>query len=309
MRTLLLGIALSLWMLAGCDGSGTAAGDDDGGGPAIDGSTGVDGGASIDGGGAVYTEPVCADPLASITDLSAAYVNTAAGVRAATLGIADRRYPMGRLFIEGQTDVELARWFQTTTTFAGVLDGFDTAVHEGQHIWDIRMIASGKWPYRVRDDLVIRASNLTNFARSEILTVHVDVADDFYASTYLMGQSGTQGFNNLLDEYNAYTHSLASRYCTRDSLGAGTRITARDGILTMMYYVELYLKLARTRHPADYAAIKGDPESVRLILTIWDRAEFWLALSARFPSLGLKDTMIRGWVYTPDNKMEIDLLR
>ncbi len=308
MKRLTLASSFVLVLLAtGCDSS-PAAGDDDAGGGG-DGGTTSDGGTVTSDGGTGYTETVCSDPLASLADLQAAYQNTAAGIRAAALGIADRRYPIGRLFIEHETDSDLARWFQTTANFAGILDGFDTAVHEGQHGWDISMIANGRWPYRIREDLIIRPLRLTNFARSEIVALHVDAANDFYLNVYLTGQSGTQGFNNLLDEYNAYTHSLASRYCTRDSLPGGTRVTARDGILTMMYYVELYLKVARTNHPADYAAIKADPEHVRLILTIWDRAEFWLARSASTASLGIKDATIRTWVYDPANKMEIDLLR
>ena len=148
-----------------------------------------------------------------------------------------------------------------------------------------------------------------NYARSEILTRHVDPATDFYDEVYLAGFSGTQGFNNLLDEYNAYTHSLAAKYCTRDSLPSGSSTSARDGILTMMYYVELYLKGARLDHPADYAAIRADPEHARLILTIWARAEFYLTLTSTHPELGIHDDTIRTWTYDPDNVMEIDMLR
>ncbi len=260
-------------------------------------------------GGMAYSEPVCANPLASLSDLSAAYVNTAAGVRAAAAGIADRRYPIGRLFIDNQSDMNLLAWYSRRNTFADILNNFEVAVHEGQHIWDIGMIAGGMWPYRLRDDLVIRARRLTNFNRSEILTVHTFAAMDMYAPVYLMGGSGAQGFNTLLDEYSAYVHSLAARYCTRDGLAMGTRISARDGILTMMYYVEMYLRLARTVHPADYAAILADPEHIRLILTVWARAEFWLNLSTPFPSLGLRDATIRPVTYDPANVAEIDMLR
>ena len=100
----------------------------------------------------------------------------------------------------------------------------------------------------------------------------------------------------------------AARFCTRDGLRAGTRTSARDGILTLMYYVELYLKKARTDHPADYAAIVGDPEHVRLIRTVWQRAEFWLGVTASRPELGLRDTAIRAWTYAPENVMEIERL-
>jgi hypothetical protein len=273
----------------------------------------VEGGADTsappgDGAASGYTEPVCAEPLASLADLAMAYQNTPEGLRAACQGIADRRYPIGRAFVDFQNDMQLQAWNQRRNTFNDVLSNFEVTVHEGQHLWDIRM-TSGSWPYRLRDDLVIRTRVLRNFNRSEILRVHTDPASDTYARVYLMGSSGMQGFNTLLDEYTAYVHSLASRYCTRDGLSPSVRISSRDGILTLMYYVELYLRLARTEHPEDYQAILADPEHRRLILTNWDRAEFWLRLSQPFPQLGLRDTMIRAWTYNPENLMEIERLR
>ena len=260
---------------------------------------------TADGGGA-YTETLCND-TASLAELSGAYMNTAPGLRAAVRGIAERRYPIGVAFVDVQNDQQLGTWFRQRDTFAQVLNSFEVAVHEGGHIWDITM-ARTEWPYRLREDLVIRARRLTNFNRSEILTLHTDPAMDSYDEVYLAGQSGAQGFNTLLDEYVQYTHSLASRYCTRDGLQAGTRISARDGILTMMYYVELYLKIARTQHPDDYAEIVGDPGHLELIRTVWARAEFWLARTASLPQLGLRDATIRTWVYDPENLMEIEML-
>ena len=109
--------------------------------------------------------------------------------------------------------------------------------------------------------------------------------------------------------FRPFVHSLATRYCTRDSLPPGSSTSARDGILTFMYYVELYLKVARTNHPDDYAEILADPAHVTLILTIWDRAEFWLGLTAGNPELGISDDLIATWTYATDNLMEIDLLR
>ncbi len=253
-----------------------------------------------------YSEPLC-DDAASLDDLAAAYVDSPEGLRAATRGIAERRYPMAVAFIDVQSDAQLQRWFRSRARFSDVLGGFEVAVHEGAHIWDLTMIRD-TWPYRVRDDLVIRPRRLSNFNRSEILALHANPDADSYDEVYLRGQSGAQGFNTLLDEYVAYTHSLAARYCTRDSLSSGTRISARDGILTLMYYVELYLKVARTQHAEDYAAIVGDPAHVELIRTVWARAEFWLERSAPFPQLGLRDAQIRQWTYAPENVMEIEML-
>jgi hypothetical protein len=271
-----------------------------------DGSTPPGNDASADSPSTAYTEPVC-DDMASLSDLASAYANTPMGLRTAVRGIAERRYPIGVAMIDVQTDQQLSSWFRQRTTFMDVLNSFEVAVHEGGHIWDLTMIR-GEWPYRLRDDLVIRIPRLTNFNRSEILTIHANPAQDSYDEVYLVGQSGAQGFNTLLDEYVQYTHSLASRYCTRDGLRAGTRISSRDGILTMMYYVELYLKIARTQHPADYAAIINEPGHINLIRTVWRRAEFWLDRTASIPALGLNDQRIRAWTYDPENLMEIERL-
>jgi hypothetical protein len=270
------------------------------------GAPGTDAGAPAVDAGAGYSEPLC-DDTASLDDLAAAYVDTPEGLRAAVRGIAQRRYPIGVAFVDVQSDMQLQGWFRMRGTFANVLNSFEVAVHEGGHIWDLTMI-SAQWPYRLRDDLVIRPRRLTNFNRSEILTLHANPDADSYDEVYLRGQSGAQGFNTLLDEYVQYTHSLAARYCTRDGLPRGQRISARDGILTLMYYVELYLKLARTEHPTDYAAIIADPGHVELIRTVWQRAEFWLARSAPYPALGLRDAQIRMWTYAPENVMEIEML-
>lgn len=283
---------------------GDGDGGTDGGTIRADGSpTPTDGGS-----GPAYSEPLCADPLPSLAMAEAAYQDTPAGMRAASLAIAAARYPIATEFINVQTDMHLMTWYRQHRTFGDILSGFEVAVHEGQHIWDITM-AQGMWPYRLRDDLVIRTQRLTNFNRSEIMTVHAFAATDNYAMVYLQGGSGMQGFNTLLDEYCAYVHSLAAKYCTRDSLPQGQRTSARDGILTMMYYVETYLKLARTNHPADYAAITGDPQHIRLILTNWARAEFYLNLTGPIASLGLRDDMIRPFTYDPANLEEINRLR
>lgn len=257
--------------------------------------------------GGGYSEPLCPE-LTDLSDLAAAYENSPVGLRAAARGIAMRRYPLSVPFFDVQTDQQLATWFRDRSAFSAVLNSFEVGVHEGQHIWDLTMISGAGWPYRVRDDLVIRTRRLQNFNRSEILSVHPGATQDSYARVYLQGQSGAQGFNTLLDEYLAYTHSLAARHCTRDALSQGTRVSARDGILAMMFYVGTYLRLARTLHPDDYAEILADPEHVRLILTVWARAEFLLA-TATDPRLGLRDGMYREWAYAPDNVAEIQRLR
>lgn len=252
-------------------------------------------------------EPTCV-ALTDVSELARSYAPGAR--RKAALGLSTSRYPAGGTFIEAQDDRALGAWFLAAPdSFDGTGSRLDTVIHEGSHIWSAKRFRPGIQVYSVRSDLSIEAKRLKNFLRSEILEVHVDRAADTYAKTYLEGASGAQGLNTLLDEYNAYAHSLASRYCTRDFVGPGMRVSARDGILTFMYYVEAYLGLARERHTRDYEAILADPGHRRLILTVWDRAEFWLRQSAHEPNLGISDETIRGWVYVPERLEEIARVR
>ena len=284
---------------------GTSAGGASAGGSSAGGSD--IGGSSVGGSGSGYAEAVC-DPLADLSGVAAAY--SPSELRVALSGIATARYPIANDFLDAQTDQQLSTWFGgSASTFDDALDGFEVAVHEGSHIWGFENGTYSEHAYRIRDDLEIVTPELANFPRSEILGIHADPSADMYSDTYLTGQSGSQGFNSLLDEYNAYVHSLASKYCTRDALSQGMSTSARDGILTFMYYVELYLKLARTVHTDDYAEILADTDHVNLILTVWDRAEFWLAVTNGTPSLGIDDDEISAWTYAPDNVAEIEALR
>jgi hypothetical protein len=259
------------------------------------------------GDGTYRDEPSCRD-LADVSAIERSY--KPGKRRDALYALAKARYPTGLPFLEAQRDTELDAWFTgAADSFAGVAKRFDTAVHEGSHIWSFRRFSPATQTYPVDAESTLRAKRLRNFPRSEILDLHVDPAADSYAKTYLEGDSGKQGFNSLLDEYNAYAHSLASRYCTRDFVQANARVTARDGVLTFMYYVEVYLQLARTRHAADYRSILADEGHRRVIVTVWDRAELWLRRSASDPRLGVADATIRDWVYAPERLEEIARVR
>ena len=258
-------------------------------------------------GDVTYTETDC-DVLADVSALASAHV--AGKTRPTVVGLSRARYPIGSPFIAAQDDAQLRAWFVgAPDSFEGVASRFEAAVHEGSHVWVAKHSTGRVVRYPVREDLTVEVRRLRNFDRSEILAAHLDPERDTYAKVYLEGVSGAQGFNTLLDEYNAYTHSLASRYCTRDLVPPSTRTSARDGILTMMYYVETYLALARTKHPKDYAAILADAGHRRLILTVWARAELWLRRSASSRALGIRDEEIARWVYEPSRLEEVARVR
>jgi hypothetical protein len=303
-----LGAVVALALMAGC-GSKRDPYDGDTGGLTLPGGTGGGGGGGGGGaGGGSWSETDWCSSLGDLSAVEAGHGGTP-DLRETLVALSEVRYPPAVGFIDAQDDSQLQTWFfRGSDTFEGVLDGYEIAVHEGCHIWGFGSFSFDEYSYRVvDDDRIITTKRLDNFFRSEILSRHPDPASDFYASTYLEGASGAQGFNTLLDEYNAYTHSLASKYCTRDTIAGST--SARDGILTMMWYVELYLKIAREEHPADYEAILADPAHVELILAIWDRAEYWLVITEGHPELGIDDDRIAELTYAPENLDEIGRLR
>jgi hypothetical protein len=246
--------------------------------------------------------------LADLTDVAKGY--SEAGSRSAVETVATRRYPIGVAFLKAQSDAQIGAWFPGGRgTFAQAMQGFDMAVREGSHIWQAARFDGKTQTLRVRDDLLLAVRWLTTFPRSELLDAHPDRSADGYAEAYLRGEAGKQGFNSILDETNAYTHALAARWCTRDTLGPALRVGARDGILTFMFYIGEYLRIARERHPQDYAAIVGDAGQVKAIVTLWDRAEFWLRLAATDVALGVNDEKIGAWAYDPARIAEIAKVR
>lgn len=255
-----------------------------------------------------YAEPIDCRGMPSTDAIREAHAP--AGTRATAEALARLRYPDGLPFLQTQTDDVLKTWFSgAPDTFAGVAGRFEAAVHEGSHVWGSKTFRGRARSYSVRGDLTIGTQLPKTFDRSEILQKHVDRAGDPYAKTYLEGSSGAQGFDTVLDEYVAYTHGLAARWCTRDLVPEGTRMSARDGVLAFMYYVETYLEIARTAHPADYAAIVGDAGARRVVVSNWDRAELFLRASAGERALGIADERIRAWVYEPARLAEIERVR
>ena len=256
--------------------------------------------------GSPYDEPLCS--AASLADLEAAYVPAA--WRDSVLPALDTRYAIGAYVLRdvpAGLGCDWAMFMPDSSSFAGMLDGFGVLVHELGHCWGFQFFGSG-YAYLVTDTLEFHTSFLDTFDRSEISTVHEYLADDFYADTYLTGSSGAQGFSTVLDELNQYTHSLAIAWCYRDYRSPGMRVSARDGLLTFLYYTEKYLQLARTVHPGDYDRILGDEQAMRALDTLWGRANLYLELTAAETSLGINDDRIAGYVFAEANLDELRLV-
>jgi hypothetical protein len=159
--------------------------------------------------------------------------------------------------------------------------------------------------YQVRDDLSVKVTVVPTFNRSEIAQFVVGPLDNQYKSTYLTGQSGQQGFFTVLDEFNAYTHSIFTGYGVYDQYPQGQRVSHRDGLVTFMMYTEFYLRQGRLKHPADYASLRADPAVRALVKLLWDRANFILDTTQDIPALALDPAAVEAEMRKPDMQAEI----
>lgn len=258
-----------------------------------------------------WSEPEWCTPRRSLVDLKATY--DPANPRPTLVQVAQRRYPPAVTAIGAQSDETLRMWLRQAdgrqADFEQLLAAFDVVTHEGGHALDLSLRTSPfTHAYRIWDDSeVIQVAAIQAYPRSEILRIHPSPARDVYASVYLEGPSGQQDVEMLVEEFVQYVNSLASAACVRD-VPRDIRLGNRDALLTMMWWIQLYLRIGREEHPAAYAAIRGNQELVRVILNTWDRAEYWLDRT-RGSRLGDADAAVARRVYEPLNLAEVEQLR
>lgn len=248
------------------------------------------------------------------------------------------RFPLGRDVVAGgvanagaQNDC-VATFLSNRTSATAVLRQASTVVHECGHFFDLGLAGAKTSAYVVTDavrytcadgDTTSRGGK--TFARSLLRTDayyasrpacggQFGSACDMYADIYLDGsptdgtfQGGDQGYNTLLEETLQYVNSLATSMAFEDALAGST--SARDGILTFLWYVPRYLGLAREEYPGAYALLSGDACWRQATLTVWDRAWFYLDATKGRAKLGINDAALEALVKDPALVAEIDALR
>lgn len=234
------------------------------------------------------------------------------------------RYPTGAYLVErGVAEGEGLNCLEAFSQGATASDAqlgrrTSTIVHECGHFLDIARGGFSEDVYVIRPDLTLTCSGGdarerfgNTFARSEITKDSYDalLPEDFYKDTYLVGSGSGQGFNMLAEEVTQYINSLATDWALRDFLNAGWSITARDGILTFLWYMQRYLRLARTTDPDAHAFLLGDACWRELILTLWGRAWLYLDETEGISSLGIEDAALLELVLDADLVEEIHRVR
>ncbi|MSP93173.1 MAG: hypothetical protein EXR79_15465 [Myxococcales bacterium] len=288
------------------------------------------------------TDPNCLDGLWSET-LPAA---TAAldGVKATfaakpinqfVLDLLAARYPTGKHLVEGgltqQDCIAVFLQPQQKASASGVVTGLSTVVHECGHMFDFKKGGFSGSAFVFTPSLTLTCpgaahqGNNPTFARSLIKSDEFYALRpacpkqgangcDIYANVYLSGdpkdakfESGDQGFNTVLEETVQYVNSLATGYAYADHVAGN--ISERDGILTFLWYVERYLRMARLQFPAQHKFLVGNECWRKAILTTWGRAAFFLGHTKGISKLTIDGAKIEPLVMNPDLLAEIDLVR
>jgi hypothetical protein len=273
-------------------------------------------------------------------DLSAQLAGYSAGDLAGfSIAVLDARYPIGSYIVDGGLDSDVFQgscvdqFVRDTSSGEAVIRQLSTVVHECGHFFDIDQGFSSRANfYAITDTLSFSCTGGdtttrggVTFARSRIngdayspLRAPCNGSRsndcDSYADIYLDGdpddgnfEGGDQGFNSVLEETTQYVNSLATGYAFGDYTRGS--ISERDGILTFLWYVERYLKMAREDYPDAYARLSGDACWREAILTVWGRAWLYLDLTEGESNLGINDDAIEALVLDPVLLGEIQRIR
>jgi hypothetical protein len=240
-------------------------------------------------------------PGTSLADLRAAYAPQA--WKADVLEALKRRIAGGHaLLMSQQNDSQLAN-FVDTSSFDALMSSLMMVCNGETSIYDYAHATPSAFTYFLRADLTLQPAIVPTFARSELAQYITDNATSAYDGA-LSGQQGTLDLTAVADDVAAFTNGVACIGAVTDQLTNG--ISARDGLAASIYYLELYLKRARTVHPSTYAALQASPDWQKVVRYSWARAAFWRK-TASSPLLAVADAPI--WAHVDDsaNSSEIAL--
>ncbi len=183
------------------------------------------------------------------------------------------------------------------------------AIHESVHMLDFERSTPGSQAFVLAEGEVLTAPRRRRFPRSEILTYIPRADRDLYVGDYLTDPEGsTQGLESLLLELNAYTQGAATDARIAGKFPPGFSLASRDGIVTFLIYVELYVRRAREAHPEQWLQMTRDPALLESMQRLWSRAEAVLSRSAGDVRLGHNDRDLLRICYATENISEMERL-
>ena len=308
-------------LLAGCtfhlhgvDVGGAGGGDGSGGGapiPVADLAGGSGGNAPDDlgvynggvdsgpiGGAPCYSEDYF--PSVSLADLRAAYQTQQ--WKPDVLETLKRRITGGHALIDVmQNDSQLGN-FVDSSSFDALMSSLMMVCNGETSIYDYGHASTTAFAYFLRADLTLTPAIVPTFPRSELLPYITDNATSAYDGA-LSGQQGSEDLTAVADDLTAFTNGLGCIAAVADQVASG--ISARDGVAASLYYLELYLKRARTAHPATYATLQASADWQKVVRYAWARAAFWRKVAAPSVQLGVADAPIWAHVDDPSNSSEV----
>ena len=247
----------------------------------------------------------------SLADLAQSY--SAGNWKNVLYQIADRRYDPGHyLLTHVQDEAQLPNWVQTNS-FQNLVMSTSTAIHETNHMYGFELGGWSNYGFFICEEVVLVVPWTDTPPRSVIYSsVNKGLSQMLaqYADLYLTGGMGNQGFHTLIDELNAYTHSIFVDYQLVDKMPMGQSISSLDGLAAFMYFTELYLKYVRTNNPGAYNSTVANPQMADVIVTMFNRAEWIIDASAdQAYKLNLMADPVFDQVFHPDLYSEIELLK
>ncbi len=246
--------------------------------------------------------------------------------------ILETRFPIGWYILNGGLqsnagfgpDNCVDAFLHNKSTAGDVISSLSTLVHECGHFFDLGAMSFDISTYYINPDMSFSCYFGSNQFGGKTFARNLLIEDEYqsqfvpcesgqfsgcdsYASLYLTGQMGDQGFDTLLEETVQYVNSLATGYAFHDQYV--WQVSERDGILTFLWYVERYLRMARLQYPETYELLSDDGCWRSAILTVWGRAWLFLEQTKDIQTLGLDDDLIIDLVRTPELLEEIERLR
>lgn len=186
-------------------------------------------------------------------------------------------------------------------------------VHEMVHIY-VRVLSNeagnpGELVMYLPDGSTLALPTLTTFPRSEISAFLSPAQRKWQRSQlYLTGQMGSQDFVSLMDEYIAYIFSLQTARIFASRIPKNQRYDFQDAMGNFMFYLALYLKQARTKHPDLWLELSQQEAYRSLILKSWQLAEKELKATASLKQLAINRIEVFKAVYESGLTGEIELL-
>lgn len=239
-------------------------------------------------------------PGVSVADVAASYAPQA--WKAALLTTLGRRIPGGHALVAAmQNDPQLGN-FADAGSFASLMSSSSMVCNGETSVYDWAHATPSAFALWMRPDLIAQPPIVPTFPRSELAAYITDAATRTYDGA-LAGQPGQQDLTAVVDDLTAFTNGLGCVTAVADAVDHAQ--SARDGMAASLYYLELYLKRARTAHPSAYAALQASPAWHKVVRYGWARAAFWRK-QATAATLGIADAPI--WAHVDDaaNSAEIE---